>query len=53
MTLPDPSSPRLWLVVGLGVWLLTVQVLSALDSWHRAGIVIPKAELNGLGFDPF
>ena len=42
MTPPNPTSTRLWLVVGLGVWFVIVHVLSVLDFWQRAGIVIPK-----------
>ena len=42
MTARNPTSTRLWLVVGLGVWFVIVQVLSMLNFWERAGIVVPK-----------
>ncbi len=42
MTPRNPTLTRLWLVVGLGIWFVIVQVLSVLDFWQRAGIVIPK-----------
>ena len=42
MTPRNPTTTRLWLMVGLGIWFVIVQVLSNFDFWQRAGIVIPK-----------
>ena len=42
MTPRNPTTTRLWLMVGLGIWFVIVQVLSNFDFWQRAGIVVPK-----------